>query len=412
MKAKYAIFLSTASLLHAGTPDLEIPPVAKPTPWLTPTVDIRARYEFAEINGLDASHALTLRERLGVKSAAWNGFSALLEGEFSQAVVDDYHGGAPGADPFNPSNSVIADPETNELNQAILQYSGFDSIFKFGRQRLIYDNAAFIGNVGWRQNEQTFDAATLANTSIDALTVNYAYLHQVNRIFGSDADGAVALTSNVQDIGSNVHLLNAAFTGVEGFTFGGYAYLMNFQDRPNWDNNTFGLSAKTSALGLALYGELALQEDAGFSADDDAMYAHFTATKVMGSQSLTLGLEHLAQGFKTPLTTVHAFNGFADAFIGGRIEGSHNGLTDLYLSHTTPIFAGIKWTNVLHAYGDDEVSTGYGWEYNSVLAKKFNEQFTAIAKISHFESEGDPFVGGLAGLPTMDRVSLELNYTF
>jgi hypothetical protein len=412
MKAKYALFLSTASLLHAGNPDLEVPLSAKAEPWISPTADIRARYEFADIDGFDSSHALTLRERFGVKTGSWNGFSALIEGEFSQAVVDDYHGGALGAEPFNPANSVIADPETSELNQAILQYSGFDSIFKLGRQRLIYDNAAFIGNVGWRQNEQTFDAISIANTSINSLTFNYAYLNQVNRIFGSDADGSLALTSNVQDIGSDVHLLNASFVGIESVTLGGYVYLMSFEDRKNWDNDTFGVSAKTSVAGFALYGELALQENSGFLAEDEALYAHFSATKAMGSHSLTLGLEHLDHGFKTPLATVHAFNGFADAFIGGRIEGSHNGLTDLYLSHTIPVFAGIKWTNVVHAYGDNEVSTGYGWEYNSVLAKKFNDQFTAIAKISHFESEGDFYIGGISSLPTMDRLSVELNYTF
>ena len=30
---------------------------------------------------------------------------------------------------------------------------------KLGRQRVIYNNARHIGNVGWRLNEQTFDGA-------------------------------------------------------------------------------------------------------------------------------------------------------------------------------------------------------------------------------------------------------------
>lgn len=57
------------------------------------------------------------RERLGLKTTAWNGFSALTEGEFSQAAIDDFNGGAPGADPFDPANTTIADPQTNELNE-------------------------------------------------------------------------------------------------------------------------------------------------------------------------------------------------------------------------------------------------------------------------------------------------------
>lgn len=410
MKARYALFLTTSSLLHAGA-DLETPLAAKAEPWIKPVIDIRARYEFGDVDGFDRSHALTLRERLGLKTQAWNGFSALIEGEFSQAAIDDYHGAAPGVDPFNPSNSAIADPETNELNQAYLQYAGFDTVTKIGRQRLIYDNAAFIGNVGWRQNEQTFDAVTIVNSSIDSLLVNYAYLNQINRIFGSDANGSLATNSNVSDIGSNVHLLNASYGGIEGVTLGAYSYLMDFEDRPNWDNNTFGATVKASALGLAFYGELAFQDEAGFNTADEALYAHVSATKVLGNQSLTLGIEHLDAGFKTPLSTVHAFNGFADAFIGGRVEGNHNGLTDLYLSHTMPIIAGIKWTNVLHAFGDNSISAGYGWEYNSILVKKFDDHFTAIGKFAYFESEGDAFAGA-AGLPTINRFSVELNYTF
>ena len=411
MKTKAALLLSTASLLHAGTPDFETTIAAKPEPWIKPVIDIRARYEFADVDGFDISHALTFRERLGLQTAAWHGFSALVEGEFSQAAVDDYHAAAPGADPFDPANSVIPDPETNELNQAYLQYKGFDTIARFGRQRIIYDNAAFIGNVGWRQNEQTFDAVSLANTSIDGLALNYSYINQVNRIFGSDADAPLATSPNVQDVGADTHLLNASSGGISGLTLGGYIYLMEFEDKPNWDNNTFGISAKSTLAGLALYGELAFQEDAGVLAADEALYAHFNATKTFGSQSVTLGVEHLDDGFKTPLATVHAFNGFADAFIVGRMEGSHNGLTDIYISHTIPIFCGIKWTNVLHAYGDNEISAGYGWEYDSVLVKKFDDNFTAIGKFSHFKSEGDVYAGA-AALPTTSRFSIELNYTF
>jgi hypothetical protein len=409
MKNKLALFLSTASLLHAGSPDLETPLAAKPEPWIKPTIDIRARYEFADVDGFDSSNAFTTRERLGLKTKVWNGFSVLIEGEFSQAVCDDYNGGAFGAEPFDPANSLIADPETNELNQAYLQYTGFDTNAKAGRQRIIYDNAAFIGNAGWRQNEQTFDAISLANTSIDKLTLNYAYIGQVNRIFGSQA----ALPT-FEYVDGDINLFNASYTGVEGVTLGAYAYIMNFQDLPAWDNNTFGLSAKGTLGGIALYGEMAYQNKAGSLGDENAYYTHVTATKAFGKQSVMLGLENLGQGFKTPLATVHAFNGLADGTDSGRISGAQNGLTDLYLGYTLPIFCGIKWANVVHALGDNTISTGYGWEFDSVLTKKFDDNFTAIATFAHFESEGDAYTGGSAGLaiPTTDRISIELDYTF
>ncbi len=415
MKRKSILLIASAGVLHAGGAAPALPLPATTASWLTPTLDIRARYEFGDVDGKDPSNALTLRERAGLKTNPWHGLSGLVEGEFTEVPGADYYAGAgPQAYPHDRANSVIGDPRNAELNQAMVQYDGFDTTAKVGRQRIIFDNAAFIGNVGWRQNEQTFDAFSLSNKSIAGLTLNYAYLNQVNRIYGAEADSPLTTTplfDNVQDVAANVNLVNASYTGVKGVSLGGYAYLMDFQHKPNWNNNTFGLSAKGDLLGLTLYGELAWQDHAGFAADDDALYAHLIATKTIGTQTLELGLEQLGAGFKTPLATVHKFNGFADAFIGGRIEGNHNGLTDVYVSHTLPLGYGIKWTNVLHAYGDDEISTGYGWEYDSVLLKKFDEHLTAIAKVSQFESEGDAFVGA-AGLPTTTRFSLELDYTF
>jgi hypothetical protein len=123
----------------------------------------------------DPSHAFGVRERPGLKTQAWHGFSALIEGEFSQAVEnDDNGGGGPNAGPFVLGNSVIADPETNALNRGDIQYAGFDTTVKAGRQRIIDDHAAFIGNVGLRQNEQTFDAISPNNPSIDRLTLDKA----------------------------------------------------------------------------------------------------------------------------------------------------------------------------------------------------------------------------------------------
>ncbi|HVJ44978.1 MAG TPA: alginate export family protein [Luteolibacter sp.] len=399
MKNNAALLLLTAPFLHAGTPETIATETKKSEPWIKPIIDIRARYEFGDTDGLDPSHAFTIRERVGFKTKSFYGFSALVEGEFSQAIIDDYTSGDPGADPVVPGNTVISDPETNELNQAYLQYTGYDTTVKVGRQRIIYDNAAFIGNVGWRQNEQTFDAISLTSTFFEGLTFNYAYINQVNRIFGSEA-----LIQTNQFVMGDIHLLNLAYTGIEGVTLGAYGYFMDFDAPDGWDNDTVGITAKGKLCDIVLYGEFAYQSGAGPLNDEEALYAHVTATKTFGKQSLTLGVEHLDAGFQTPLATVHAFNGFADVFIGQRINGTLPGLTDIYLSHTLPIFAGIKWTNTLHAYGDNEVSAGLGWEYNSVLAKKFDDHFSAIVEISHFETESN--------YPTTTRASLGVTYTF
>ncbi|MFT3990640.1 MAG: hypothetical protein QM680_04440 [Luteolibacter sp.] len=402
---------AASPLLCAGTPELT--PAAKSEYWITPTINVRARFESADIDGSDVSNALTTRERVGLKTAAWNGFSAVVEGEFTQAIVDDYSGGPSAADvdPYVANNSGIFDPENNSLNQLYGQYKGYDTVVKLGRQQIIYDNAAFIGNVGWRQNEQTFDGVSFVNTSIDGLTLKGAYINQINRIFGDQAAGVF------RNAPGDIFLLNGSYTGIENVTLGAYAYLMDFDANSDngaadkWDNNTFGVSASTKALGLLFYGEAAYQEHAGNLDDRDVFYEHVNVTKKFGEQSLTLGVENLGAGFQTPLATMHAFNGFADVFITGRTDGSHNGLMETYLTYTLPIFYGIKWSNTLRAMGDNTISTGYGYEFDSTLTKKFDDHFTAIATFAHFESEGDVYVGK-AGLPTTQRVTLELNYSF
>lgn len=416
MKNKAILLFSTASLLQAGTPTVAPQPAPATSYWITPTLDIRARYEYADIDRLDPANAFTTRERVGLKTTEWNGFSALVEGEFSQAIVDKYNGGAPGADPFHPGDSLIADPQTNELNQGYLQYSGHDNVIRAGRQRIIYDNAAFIGNSGWRQNEQTFDAISLSNKCVENLTLNYAYVDQVNRIFGSEADGSPAINPNVQDLSTNTNLLNASYTGISGVTLGGYVYIMDFDDSlPGWTNQTYGLSGKGDALGLTWYGELAWQEDAGPRNSDDAMYAHATVTKAFDNkQSLTLGVEYLGAGFQTPLATLHAFNGFSDATDAARASGAHNGLTDLYLTYALPVCWGMKWSNSYHLFGDNNVANDYGWEIDTVLVKKFDDHFSALIKGAYLEGGNDAFSGGARGakLPTTTRVSVEVDYAF
>jgi hypothetical protein len=399
--ASLLVLAATTAAARAGSaPSPEITAAAE-VPWVTPLIDLRLRYEFADIDGLDPAHALTIRERVGFKTKAWGGFSLLAEGEFTQALVDDYHGGAPGADPFDPANSVVADPENAELNQAYLQYAGFDTTLKLGRQRIIYDNAAFIGNVVWRQNEQTYDAVSLMNTSVPGLTVNYAFIDQVNRIFGEDATGIF------QNAPGEIHLLNASFTGIKGISLGGYIYLMEFDDpgTTGWDNDTYGISAKGTLAGLALHGELAWQDKAGPLNDGEGLYAHFHATKAFGTRALTVGIEHLDAGVQTPLATLHAFNGYADATDARRLAGTHGGLTDTYASYLLPVCWGMKWTNSVHFFGDNSIGGDLGFGFDSVLVKKFDDHFTAIAKLGYFDS-------GDALYKSTTRASVELNYAF
>ena len=137
------------------------------------SLNIRPRYEFVDQTGLENANALTIATRLGFTTADLNGFSASLEANNTTAIDGNAYNQA-GLNPGGAGKAVVADPTLTEINQVWLKYTGVGWAAKVGRQKLILDNARFIGNVGWRQNMQTFDAITLTSDGIDDLMLTYS----------------------------------------------------------------------------------------------------------------------------------------------------------------------------------------------------------------------------------------------
>jgi hypothetical protein len=79
----------------------------------------------------------------------------LVEGEATVPLAEHYDSGLNGKSQY----PIVADPGNGELNRLQLQYRGINNaIVTLGRQRITIDDQRFVGNSGWRQNEQTFDA--------------------------------------------------------------------------------------------------------------------------------------------------------------------------------------------------------------------------------------------------------------
>ncbi|MGC6426293.1 MAG: alginate export family protein [Akkermansiaceae bacterium] len=378
------ILLSLSGVVGAGEPDVVPPAPSEPAASLFKIKgDIRGRYEFYETDPLDASHALTVRARLGLLFGEMNGFSAYVEGEGTEAIIDDFNTPG-GSTPKAPGNSAIADPDNAELNQAYLKYAANGFMTQVGRQRIIRNNAAFIGNVGWRQNEQTFDAAQVGYKA-DSYSASYAYADRAQRIFGADAGGAL------EEFDGAIHLLDASFDTSFG-TLGGYAYLIDIDNNANvGESNTFGAFGKSGDI----YAEFAFQDgrSAFAGGDYDALYGHLKYSAKLGGSSVSAGVEYLGENFKTPLATVHAFNGFADAFIGQRLGlnnkgGSYDGITDFYLGYVQAgLPYGITFKGFLHLFMDGKMDDVYGYEADAVLVKKFNDKLTGLVKASYFVGE-------------------------
>ncbi|RMF07596.1 MAG: hypothetical protein D6763_11985 [Alphaproteobacteria bacterium] len=283
--------------------------------------DARLRYEHVDQDGFERNaNALTLRSRFGFETAGYEGFSALVEGDFTRDLgVDNFNSTVNGRVQY----PVVADPDSERLNRLQLTYTGpLGTWVTAGRQRILLDNNRFVGNVGFRQNEQTFDAIRFSTAPIDDFRLDYSYLWQVNRIFGSN--------SVAGEVDADTHLINLSYKTPVG-TLGVYAYLIDLADLATVSNQTFGarFTGKTTLNdGLdVLYGaEYATQKDYGHNPGDFRLDYYLLEAGLAGrAWSFKASYEVLegngTQGFTTPLATLHKFQGFADVFLATSASG-------------------------------------------------------------------------------------------
>ncbi len=154
--------------------------------WGQIKLNLRYRFEHVEQDGLKTANGDPIRLRLGYLTPKFSGFQAFAEFEGNTPLFeDDYNSTLNGKTEY----AVIADPSKGELNQAWLSFDTIpDTVLKGGRQKIIYDNQRFVGAVGWRQMEQTFDAVTLLNKSIGNFSANAAYIWNVRTITSQDVN--------------------------------------------------------------------------------------------------------------------------------------------------------------------------------------------------------------------------------
>jgi hypothetical protein len=395
----------TASRAGDTNPGVSIEPDAEP--WITPTVNIRARYEYGDTGGRNTSHAATLRSRLGILTRAINGFQAFAEYEGTLAADRNSYQAA-SVHGLGKNKTIIADPESHELNQLWVSYGGFENLaIKAGRQEIDLDNQRYIGSIAWRQNEQTFDAATFRYTPNEDLTFFYGYVSQVNRIFGADR---VQLATQ-DDFDGNTHLVNIAYTGnpIGKMTLYGYFFDLGNDAGDTNSNQSIGatLSGALPIDPLSYFLEYGYQTDAFDNPlDYDTHYVHAKlSSPVCDGVTVDIGYEYLGSdnsvGYNFPVGTNHAFNGFGDLFLATPA----NGLQDIYAAATMPLPWDIKGKIFYHKFYNDDGNTDYGNEADLVLSRDLGSGYSVLGKYAYYWAEDPPFTD-------TNRFSIELNYKF
>jgi hypothetical protein len=342
-------------------------------------LQLRYRMETVDQKGVDKNaSASTLKTRLTWASGSMDGFKLNVEVDNVTAFGDNYN---------STSNSqtaypVVADPTGTDVNQANIAYTGDSLNAVAGRQRILHDNQRFVGGVGWRQNEQTYDGYRIQYKFNDALNFDYAYVYNVNRIFGPT--GAKA------DLHGSLHLMNTTYAINKNHKLGLFRYALDF------DSALAATDSSSSTLGLKYSGKLdQLSFNATYANQSDykgnlnnysASYLGLEAAYQFEGFKILGGYESLGSdngvGFTTPLATLHKFQGFADKFLGTPALG----IEDTYFTVAGAI-SGVKLSATMHSFSTDVGGADLGSELDLVAKYKVNKNLSVLAKYASYDAD-------------------------
>lgn len=400
-----AASLASASAAPAAPPKPQPP---KPQPGdpvkigngltLDPIIDGRLRYEHVDQPSVDAD-AVTLRVRAGAELKHKSGLSLLVESVGTLGIVTDYN-----AFPFaiadsqrRPGFAVVADPMTIGLNRLQVQYKSKPLTVTLGRQRINLDDQRFVGSVGWRQNEQTFDAARI-EALLGPVSFDGTYAISQRTIFGIDAGLRSAHDGDFVFLGAGTKLGPVSLKG--------FSYLLDYDTAEQVgslavalaDTQTYGARASGSfalskSTKLSLAASYARQSDwqqnpVNYAAD----YIAAEASIAHGPLALTTGYELLGsaagvRAFQTPLATLHKFNGWADVFL----VTPAGGLQDIYGGASLKLpkvkaLPGLNLAVSYHRFESDFGSVHYGDEFDASLGFKLG-RMNLLAKYADYQAD-------------------------
>jgi len=366
-------------------------------------IQIRPRLELVEQDTptADNATALTVRSVVGYETAPIEGIKAYVEFEDIRAIVDNYS--VPVMQP-NAKYAVVVDPKLTDINQAYL--SGYGA--KLGRQKIVVDNARFIGDVAWRQNDQVFDALSYQTKTLAPwLDLQVAYATQVAMINGQSGDIRLPLINAKikTPVGANVSLFWAGLEGRE--KLGQLALQQNVQTDRSRQYASIHIDGKADKILYDVaYAQQQKYADGTKVFAPDADYYSVMLGYDFGKAKLSVQQESLESGFATPLATLHIFNGWADKFLTTPTAGLVD--TNIKLSGA---YAGFNLAAALHRFESDIGSTHYGDEINLSAGRKLNPNMTGLLKLAHYQG-GDDATTPAALKQDLSKLWLQVDYKF
>jgi len=388
--------------------------------------EIRPRYETADVknNGKDRANAYTVRTHLVVSAGLFD--IPNLTATIGLQSVNNF-----GSDKYNSKSNgqtqydVIADPQQAMLSEASLDYKINKTALHAGRSQVNLDNQRFIGTVGWRQNERSYDTVYAADNSIKNLSLLAAYVYGFQGVAGTD----VSTTHDTKTV-----LLNAAYTVMPELKVTAYDYM---ESVAGYGNDTYGLALtgklNVSDAKLSYRAEYAAQKDASIeyqkttanatSYKADADYMNFDLGANINGVLAGINYEVLSgttgtdgkTAFNPKLGTNHKFNGWADVFYVAGVPTTGLKDANIRLGYKAKGFG--KLLAVYHDFTADTTGAGVsddlGSEIDAVYVNKIPgvKNLKGLIKYASF-SKGSATNGYAASQKDKQVAWLMLDYKF
>jgi hypothetical protein len=357
----------------------------------------RIRYESVDTLNNKKTSSLTDRLMIGIGSDKLFGTKMLggyLEMTDVNARITKYNSTNNGKTEYNE----IVDPEQSRLTQSYLNFKPMDGLLiRYGRQALNFDNQRFIGDVGWRQMPQTFNAFLLSIKN-NQIGLDVAYITKVNTIFADKkyTDDDVTFNNDQEDNRSIV--VHATYKIFDDLKAVGYAH---FSEIGTYGYFLTGKSKVSNNLTINYRIEHATQFNNENNKNDDNKSANNTYESNVNYYNLELGInlsgflaninyERLNsksgnnEAFSTPLASKHRHNGWADKFL----ITPEDGLIDknLMLGYKSKWFGEFKV--IYHKFESENSHAKFGSEKDASYRRSLGiNGLEGILKYAKYTSE-------------------------
>ena len=358
----------------------------------------RLRYQSLDQDNLtNNAEALTLGVKAGLEFEHSRNFSALIEFEASEQLIDDFNDTLNG----RVDRPVIIDVTSAELNRFQLQTEVIPNTrLTLGRQNFALDNWRFLGDWGFRQNDQTYDALRV-ETSLGKARVNLGYFNKVHRHFSNDSpigefsgDSLVLNLSHPAPIGqlSLFHYALDLETGLPQQLINSLSNQttgIRWQGRRHWDQ-----------IGIVWDSSYARQSDYANNPNDySTNYVDLDIGLQLGCFEVSTGLETLGSdngvALQTPLGSLHSFQGVTDRFFSTPSEGLRDYHSSIKFDWgDIGPFERVKTEFGFHDFNDADNNRDYGRELNLRLSGKI-KNINLLLEFGDYNSSALPTDRGL-----------------